>query len=324
VARKLCDIDFIDLYLQRDFACFKGLAGQDTSITPVSDEFQAEIDAIRTLCEETLKGTERREFSFLQDDVLYRVAAFSNPHEGITFVMRQKKHEVRPLSQTGLGSSTQDALMHKDLKGAVLVLGEMSAGKTSTISAAIEARLTEYGGLALVLEDPIETRLSGKIGKGLALQLEVEQGRNGYSDELIRGMRSNADLFMIGEIRDGSTASEFLRGGSNGHLLFSSAHAQSISHGLTRIRSLIGGAAADVNAIMSQSLALVIYQSIRRSPKTNGEGVNCRLTSETLVISGATNESAIREKINQGNFPALGDEITAQKNAQRWVTRNDS
>lgn len=322
MARKLCDIDFIDLYLRRGFAYFKGLAGQDTSITPVPEEFHAEIEAIRTLCEDTLKGSQRREFSFLRDDVLYRVAAFSNPHEGVTFVMRQKKHEVRPLPQTGLGISTQDALMNKDLKGAVLVLGEMSAGKTSTISAAIEARLTEYGGLALVLEDPIETRLSGKIGKGLALQLEVEQGRGGYSDELIRGMRSNADLFMIGEIRDGSTASEFLRGGSNGHLLLSSAHAQSISHGLARIRSLIGGSAADVNAIMSQSLALVVYQSIRRSPKANGEGVNCRLTSETLVISGAANESAIREKINQGNFPALGDEITAQKNAQRWAARD--
>jgi twitching motility protein PilT len=135
-------------------------------------------------------------------------------------------------------------------------------------------------------------------------------------------MRSNADLFMIGEIRNGNTASEFLRGGSNGHLLFSSAHAQSIAHGLTRIRSLIGGAAADVNAIMSQSLALIIYQSIRRSPKANGEGMNCRLTSETLLISGAANESAIREKINQGNFRALGDEISAQKNAQRWSARD--
>ncbi len=322
MARKLCDIDFIDLYLRKGFAYFKGLAGQDTSITPVAEEFQVEIDEIRELCQNTLTDTNRREFSFLRDNVLYRVAAFSNPHEGVTFVMRQKKHEVRPLSQTGLGSSTQEALMNPDLEGAVLVLGQMSAGKTSTISAAIEARLSEHGGLALVLEDPIETRLSGKIGKGLALQLEVEQGRGGYSDELIRGMRSNADLFMIGEIRDGNTASEFLRGGSNGHLLFSSAHAQSIAHGLTRIRSLIGGSAADVNSIMSQSLALVIYQSIRRSPKANGEGVNCRLTSETLLISGAANESAIREKINQGSFRALADEITAQKNAQRWVTRD--
>ncbi|WP_323025679.1 ATPase, T2SS/T4P/T4SS family [Castellaniella sp.] len=315
---KLCDIDFIDLYLRQGFAYFKGLAGQDTSITPVDEQFQAEIEEIRQLCQKTLDDTKRREFSFLRDDVLYRVAAFYNPHEGVTFVMRQKKHEVRPLSHTGLGSSTQEALLHPDLRGAVLVLGEMSAGKTSTISAAIEARLTAYGGLALVLEDPIETRLSGEIGKGLSLQIEVES----YADELVRGMRSNADLFMIGEIRDGHTASEFLRGGSNGHLLLSSAHAQSIAHGLTRIRSLIGGAATDVNAIMSQSLALVIYQSIKRSPKANGEGVNCRLTSETLLITGAANESAIREKIYQGSFRALADEITAQKNAQRWAARD--
>lgn len=324
MARKLCDIDFIDLYLRRGFAYFKGLAGQDTSITPVSEEFQTEIEGIRARCEDTLEGSKRREFSFLLDDVLYRVAAFSHPHEGVTFVMRQKKHEVRPLSLTGLSAGTQEALLLKDLKGAVLVLGEMSAGKTSTISAAIEARLSEYGGLALVLEDPIETRLSGKIGKGLALQLEVEQDSGGYCHELIRGMRSNADLFMIGEIRDGSTASEFFRGGSNGHLLFSSAHAQSIPHGLTRLRSLMGGAAADVNGIMSQSLALIVYQSIRRSPKEKGDGVNCRLTSETLFISGAENESAIREKINKGDFPALRNDITAQRNAQRWTARSDT
>ncbi|CAM3657110.1 ATPase, T2SS/T4P/T4SS family [Bordetella flabilis] len=258
--------------------------------------------------------TGRREFSFIRDDVLYRVAVFSNPHQGVTYVMRQKKRWERTLAESGLSSATQEALLHPDLKGAVLVLGEMSSGKTSTISTAIEARLIKHGGLALVLEDPIETRLSGTIGKGLSLQLEVET----YADELVRGMRSNADLFMIGEIRDGVTAAEFLQAGSNGHLLLASAHAQSIAHGLIRIRSLIGGPAADVNAIMSQSLALVIYQSLRRTPKSNGEGVNCRLTSETLLISGAPNEAAIREKINQGNFRALADEITAQKNAVRW------
>lgn len=314
MSRRLCDIDFIDLYLQKSNAFFKGLAGQDTSIKSVGDEFRDEIETVRELCKKLASETGRREYSFLRDDVLYRVAEFTNPHEGVTYVLRQKKRWERDLSSLGLSIQAQKALMDPEIKGAVLVLGEMSSGKTSTISTAIESRLKKYGGLALVLEDPIETRLSGTVGQGLALQLEVET----YADELVRGMRSNADLFMIGEIRDGRTAAEFLQAGSNGHLLMSSAHAQSITHGLTRIRSLIGGMAADVNAIMSQSLALIIYQSLIRTPKANGEGENCRLTSDTLLIAGDKNETAIRQKISDGKFSALADDITAQKAQNRW------
>lgn len=319
IAKRLCDLDFIDLYLGHNYADFKGLAGEDSTITPVPRYLYPEIVEVRRKCIEIAKERRRREFSFIRDNVLYRVAAFTTPHEGTTFVLRQKKYENRPLEMTGLSTKIQETLLDPTLRGAVLVLGEMSSGKTTTISAAIKARLEKLGGLALILEDPIETRLSGKIGMGRALQLEVQQERGGYTNELIRGMRSNADIFMIGEIRDGATSMEFLRGGSNGHLLFSSAHAQSIPHGLERIRSLIGGAASDVNALMSQSLAVLIYQSIQRSPKANGKGFNCRLTSETLVIEGAENESAIRAKINQGNFRSLNDEIAAQRNSRRWT-----
>ncbi|OAD16411.1 ATPase, T2SS/T4P/T4SS family [Achromobacter insolitus] len=316
MSRKLSDIDFIDLYLRNGPAFFKGLTGQETSVAPATAEFQSEIGEVQGLCEKTLQERGRREFSFIRDGVLYRVAAFTNPHEGVTFVMRQKKREKRALGEIGLSASTQEALLEPNFTGAVLVLGEMSAGKTTTIAASIEARLEAFGGLALVLEDPIETWLTGPIGKGLALQLEVDD----YSDELMRGMRSNANMFMISEIRDGKTGAEFLQAGSNGHLIFSSAHAQSIPHGLTRIRSLIGGSAANVNAIMSQSLSLIIYQQLIRTPKASGSGENRRLVSDVLRISGAANEAAIRAKINEGKFEALADDITGQKNVKRWNT----
>ncbi|MGS1117399.1 ATPase, T2SS/T4P/T4SS family [Castellaniella sp. UC4442_H9] len=323
---RLCDIDFLDLYLGHnvdglEFADIKGLSSVSPEFTPAGAELADEIAAVRDQCERQYATGKRREFSFLRDDVLYRVAVFETSSEGLVYTLRQKKREERRLEDLGLSMATQRALQRPDMVGAVLVVGPMSSGKTVTISTSIKTRLEQMGGLALVLEDPIETRLSGQIGHGRALQIEVEQAAGGYTGELQRGMRSNADMFMIGEIRNGPTAFDFLLGGSNGHLLFSTTHGMSIEHGLIRLSSMIEMGHAEIAELMSQGLSMVIHQSIVRTERRDRAGFDSRMLSQTLIVSGAPNETAIRSKIKAGNFASLRDEIKNQQAAALHATR---
>lgn len=318
MTRKLSEIDFIDLYLGSDYADFKGL--EDSTVSPAGEEFREEIEKFRALCYSDFEERNKREFSFIVDDVLYRVATFFNPHVGRTFVLRQKKRQDRPLAQTGLSTQIVDVLTSKDLRGLVLVVGEMSAGKTSTISSSIMHRLNEFGGLALILEDPIETRISGKIGSGRAIQLDVTDSPTGYAEELYRGMRSNADMMMVGEVRESRTAIEVLRAGTNGHLVYSSFHSGEVVQGFERLRSLANSQTQDACALMSHGLALIIFQELQRTPKADKTGYTSRMKSETLQITGAKNENAIRAKIAKGDFNGLRDDIESQKNALRWAS----
>lgn len=138
------------------------------------------------------------------------------------------------LDQLGFEPSTLERLqtLLSARQGAVLLTGPGGSGKTTTLYAALESiKLAHHGGIHIfTIEDPIERPIAG---------VTQSQARPGTEFDFARGLRSllrqDPEVVMVGEIRDGQTASIAMEAALTGHLLLSTIHAGSACGVLSRL-----------------------------------------------------------------------------------------
>ncbi|MBW7984598.1 type II secretion system ATPase GspE [Enterobacillus tribolii] len=151
--------------------------------------------------------------------------------------------------------------------GIILVTGPTGSGKSTTLYAAL-SQLNSKERNILTVEDPVEYDLPG-IG-----QTQV----NGKVDmTFARGLRAilrqDPDVVMVGEIRDGETASIAVQASLTGHLVLSTLHTNSAAGAVTRLRDM--GVepfllATSLLGVMAQRLVRVLCPECRR-PYNAGE-----------------------------------------------------
>src|SRR5213075_735928 len=136
--------------------------------------------------------------------------------------------------------------------GALLVTGPTGSGKSTTLYAAL-AEINNPAINIITVEDPVEYRLGG------VNQVQINQ-RAGltFAAALRSILRSDPDVVMVGEIRDGETAKISIEAALTGHLVLSTLHTNDAPSVLTRLNEMgvepfITGAA--VSAVLAQRLA---------------------------------------------------------------------
>jgi len=105
----------------------------------------------------------------------------------------------------------------------------------------------------ITVEDPVEYRLGGIK----QIQINVRAGLT-FATALRSILRSDPDVVMVGEIRDGETARISIEAALTGHLVLSTLHTNDAPAALTRLNEMgvepfITGAA--VSAVLAQRLA---------------------------------------------------------------------
>ena len=116
--------------------------------------------------------------------------------------------------------------------GTILLTGPSGSGKTTTIYAALKEtrKLHDLLTNVVTIEDPIEHRLPG------IQQTEIFEPKGLTFLTALRAMlRQNADVIMVGEIRDSDTASVAVQAGLTGHLVISTIHAGTSARVLARL-----------------------------------------------------------------------------------------
>ena len=137
----------------------------------------------------------------------------------------------------------------------------------------------------------------------------------------MRGLRSRANIFYLGETRDPPSAIEVVRVSGNGWPVLTTLHADSPELTFTKLQSLCAGSGASVesfNAMLANNIAAVIHQQLE-TVKT-ATGIAKRLQINWLVLDGKE-DTAIRAKIRKGDFAGLNTEIAAQKAAAIFGNR---
>jgi len=176
--------------------------------------------------------------------------------EGESLVMRLLDKSKRPptLVELGLSNEMQATLSEivKRPTGALLVTGPTGSGKSTTLFAAL-SQISRPEINIITVEDPVEYRLAG-INQ---VQINARAGLT-FAAALRSILRSDPDVVMVGEIRDGETAKISIEAALTGHLVLSTLHTNDAPSALTRLNEMgvepfLTGAA--VTGVLAQRLA---------------------------------------------------------------------
>src|SRR5436190_2814381 len=176
--------------------------------------------------------------------------------EGESVVMRllDKSKKAPTLAELGLADEMRAQLSTVIARptGALLVTGPTGSGKSTTLYAAL-TQINRPEINIITVEDPVEYRLGG------VNQVQINQ-RAGltFAAALRSILRSDPDVVMVGEIRDGETAKISIEAALTGHFVLSTLHTNDAPQALTRLNEmgvepfLVGAA---VTGVLAQRLA---------------------------------------------------------------------
>jgi type IV pilus assembly protein PilB len=174
--------------------------------------------------------------------------------EAVTMRLLDKSREVPTLGALGLSDrmSAQLANILARPTGALLVTGPTGSGKSTTLYAALAA-ISRPEINIITVEDPVEYRLPG-INQ---VQINLRAGLT-FANALRSIIRSDPDVIMVGEIRDGETARISIEAALTGHFVLSTLHTNDAPSAITRLNEMgvepfLTGAA--VSAVLAQRLA---------------------------------------------------------------------
>ncbi|MFI5936741.1 GspE/PulE family protein [Actinoplanes sp. NPDC051494] len=136
--------------------------------------------------------------------------------------------------------------------GMVLVTGPTGSGKSTTLYATL-GRISKPEINVITVEDPVEYRLRGVN----QVQVNAKAGLT-FAAVLPAILRSDPDVVLIGEIRDGNTAQIAVEASLTGHLVLSTLHTNDAPGAVTRLTEmgiepfLVG---SSLDCVLAQRLA---------------------------------------------------------------------
>ena len=139
--------------------------------------------------------------------------------------------------------------------GLILVTGPTGSGKTTTLATAL-ALLNRGHRKILTIEDPIEYEIDG-INQ---TQVKPEIGLT-FAAALRSFLRHDPDVMMVGEMRDGETASIGIQAALTGHLVLSTLHTNTAAGAIPRLLDMGLDAfllASSLRCVVGQRLVRVL------------------------------------------------------------------
>lgn len=193
-----------------------------------------------------------------------RVATMPTVH-GEAVAIRLLDNVRRSLSFPALGFNKRDeTVILKHLAapyGLILVTGPTGSGKTTTLATAL-ALLNEGHRKILTVEDPIEYEIDGVN----QTQVKPSIGLT-FATALRSFLRHDPDVLMVGEMRDGETASIGIHAALTGHLVLSTLHTNTAAGAIPRLLDMGIDAyllASSLRCVVGQRLVRVLCPHCKR------------------------------------------------------------
>jgi len=190
-----------------------------------------------------------------------------------------------------------------DLKeGLVLVTGPTGSGKSTTLAAIIDKINKTYAKHIVTIEDPVEFVHENR--NALFSHREVGLHTQGFGPALKSAIRQDADVILVGEMREMETINLAITAAEMGMLVFGTLHTNNAAKTIDRIIDAFPAEEQNMVRIsLSESLAAVVSQLLL--PKKEGG----RIAANEILLKASGLPNVIRD----GNTPMLSQIIQAGK-----------
>jgi type IV pilus assembly protein PilB len=170
--------------------------------------------------------------------------------------LNQKKALSRNKRELGL---TDEAMKKFDKilahpNGIVLVTGPTGSGKSTTLYTALSELNNETVNI-ITVEDPVEANIEGINQIQVNVKAELT-----FANTLRSILRQDPDIIMIGEIRDGETASIAVQASITGHLVVSTLHTNDTASSVTRLLDM----GVESYLIADSTVGIIAQRLVRR------------------------------------------------------------
>ena len=189
--------------------------------------------------------------------------------------------------------------------GLVLVTGPTGSGKSTTLAALIDYINQNFSRHIVTIEEPIEFVHDNK--RSIITQREVPVNAASFPSGLKAALREDADIVLVGEMRDLETISLALTAAETGLLVFGTLHTNNARKTIDRMIDVFpANKQAQARTMLANSLRGVLAQLLlKKTPEAGGGRI---AVNEILIASPAV--SAI---IREGATQKLQDVIVAGK-----------
>lgn len=189
--------------------------------------------------------------------------------------------------------------------GLVLVTGPTGSGKSTTLAALIDYINENFSRHIVTIEEPIEFVHDNK--RSIITQREVPVNSVSFPAGLKAALREDADIVLVGEMRDLETISLALTAAETGLLVFGTLHTNNARKTVDRMVDVFpADKQAQARTMLANSLRGVLAQLLLKKTPEAGGG---RIAVNEILISNPAVAAIIREGATQ----KLQDVIVAGK-----------
>ncbi len=177
--------------------------------------------------------------------------------------------------------------------GIVLVTGPTGSGKSTTLAALIDYINSNFSRHVVTIEEPIEFVHRNK--KSIITQREVPEHAISFPAGLKAALREDADIVLVGEMRDLETISLALTAAETGLLVFGTLHTNNARKTVDRMIDVFpADQQSQVRTMLASSLRGVVAQLLLK--KQDGGG---RVAVNEILVGNSAVSAIVREGATQ-------------------------
>ncbi len=149
----------------------------------------------------------------------------------LSLSLRLIPSRLMTLEEIGLPPQVRELLFKP--RGLVLVTGPTGSGKTTTLASMMNVINEERDCHIITIEDPIEYYHTHK--RSIISQREIGVDVPSFKEAIVRGLRQDPDVILVGEMRDLETMEAAITAAETGHLVFATLHTTGAARTVDRI-----------------------------------------------------------------------------------------
>src|SRR5437763_5365007 len=241
------------------------------------------------------------DFAYEMDQASRFRCNFLKQSNGYGAVFRLIPTKIATLEELGIPTVAKE--FGKLRGGLVLVTAQTGSEKSTTLAALIDYININFARHIVTVEEPIEFVHNNK--RSIITQREVPANTRSFPEAVRAALREDADVVLVGEMRDLETISLAVTAAETGLLVFGTLHTNNARKTIDRMVDVFpANKQPQARAMLANSLRGVLAQLLLK--KADGSG---RLAVNEILIAS----SAVSAIIREGATQKLQDVIVAGK-----------